>query len=630
MNVSNPDAQADREFESLLDYLKHNRGFDFTGYKRSSVERRVNKRMQQLHMDLFSDYLDYLEVHPEEFPQLFNTILINVTAFFRDTAAWAILATEVIPQIVANKGADQPIRVWSAGCASGEEAYTLAIVLAEHLGLEGFRRRVKIYATDVDEEALLQARQASYSAKDLKPVATELRDKYFELAGNRYVFRPDLRRVVIFGRHDLVQAAPISRLDLLVCRNTLMYFNAETQARILARLHFALSDTGFIFLGKAEMLLTHADLFTPVHLKHRVFTKVPKLNLHDRLLVLAQAGHTDAGNHLAGNLRLREMAFDVSQIAQMVLDLQGNLVLANEQVKTLFDLSSRDLGRPFQDLELSYRLVDLRSSIEQVRAKHLPLRLTHVERHFPEAASQYLNVDLIPLMDDHNNLQGVSITFYDVTHHQHLQVELERNKQELETAYEELQSTNEELQTTNEELQSTVEELETTNEELQSTNEELETMNEELQSTNEELQTMNDELRLRTDDLNQSNAFLESILASLRAAAVAVDRNFNILIWNSKASDLWGLRTDEVWGQSLLSLDIGLPVEHLRNPIRAALAERSACEEVVLDATNRRGRAMQCRVTCTPLIGVEQDVQGAILLMEEWDGGGAQSTQNNV
>jgi two-component system CheB/CheR fusion protein len=178
----------------------------------------------------------------------------------------------------------------------------------------------------------------------------------------------------------------------------------------------------------------------------------------------------------------------------------------------------------------------------------------------------------------------------------------------LETAYEELQSTNEEL--------------ETTNEELQSTNEELETMNEELQSSNEELQTTNDELRERTDELNRAKAFLESILSSLYIAAVVVDSNFHVLMWNNEASELWGLRSDEVQDQSLMSLDIGLPVELLRAPMRAVLSGASKFQEVTLEATNRRGRVFQCRVTCTPLVGLGQDTQGVILLMEESNGHG--------
>jgi two-component system, chemotaxis family, CheB/CheR fusion protein len=397
-----------------------------------------------------------------------------------------------------------------------------------------------------------------------------------------------------------------------------MYFNAETQSRILARFHFALADTGAIFLGKAEMLLTRTNLFTPLHLRHRIFLKVPKPTLRDRLLVVAQAGNMEIGNHLVSHIHLRDAAFDAVPVAQVVLDMHSNLLLINQEARTLFGLSPHDVGRPFYELDLSYRPIELYSRIQQVYTERCTQHMTNIERPLPEGRTQALDVHLVPLLDTDGTPLGMSITFYDVTHHRRLQAELEKSRQDLETAYEELQSTNEELETTNEELQSTVEELETTNEELQSTNEELETMNEELQSGNEELQTINDELRERTDELNQSKAFLESILASLHVAAVVVDPNFHTLMWNVEANELWGLREDEVQGKSLVSLDIGLPVEQLRNPVRAVLTGRATFQEAVLEATNRRGKAIQCRVTCTPLVGAEGETQGVILLMEEW------------
>src|SRR5262249_6803067 len=203
----------------------------------------------------------------------------------------------------------------------------------------------------------------------------------------------------------------------------------------------------------------------------------------------------------------------------------------------------------------------------------------------------------------------------DVTPLESLQEELTHSKQELETAYEELQSSNEELETTNEELQSTVEELETTNEELQSTNEEHETMNEELQATNEELQTINEQLRGRTDELDRANALLGGILSSLGAGAVVVDRHLKVLMWNRKAEDLWGLRIEEVRGRPFVDLDIGLPVSKLHEPLRACLADGSV-QNLSMDATDRRGRAIQCRVTMSPLNG-GQEVKGVIMLMEE-------------
>ncbi|MEM9903969.1 MAG: CheR family methyltransferase [Cyanobacteria bacterium P01_D01_bin.44] len=614
--AANVPPNRDQIFENLLEYLRRTRGFDFTGYKRSSLQRRVIKQMRTHDIDSFGDYLDYLEVHPEEYIPLFNTILINVTSFFRDLPAWEYLWRQLLPRILSEKLPEDPVRIWSAGCASGEEAYTLAIILAELLSSVQFRQRVKIYATDVDEEALAEARHASYRPQDLEAIPEALRDKYFEPIADRYIFRSDLRRSVIFGRHDLVQDAPISRLDLLVCRNTLMYFNAETQGRILARFHFALNPTGAIFLGKAEMLLTHANLFTPINLQHRIFSKVSNVNLRDRLFVMAQTGDQEAGDRLAGHIRLRDAAFNAIAIAQMVIDFGGNLIMANHLARSTFGLNLQDVGRPLQDLEISYRPLELRSRIEQVYNERIAVTIEDVMRTLPDGKPQFFDVQLTPLQENGSDLVGVSITFTDVTRYHDLQTELQRSNQELETANEELQSSNEELETTNEELQSTNEELETTNEELQSTNEELETMNEELQSTNEELQTINDELRLRTDEVNQSNAYLNSILASIRAGVVVLDRQFNILTWNQETEEFWGLRTHEVEGQSFWNLDIGLPVDQLRDAIRACLNGENRLE-LELDAINRRGQSFACRVTCTPLMGPNEERQGIILLMEK-------------
>ncbi|MEA5462428.1 CheR family methyltransferase [Leptothoe sp. PORK10 BA2] len=603
-------------FEALLEFLRHSRGFDFTGYKRSSLQRRVTKQMQTRNLDTFGEYLDYLEVHPEEFTALFNTILINVTSFFRDQPAWDYLWHELLPDLLLAKPPDEPIRIWSAGCASGEEAYTVAMVLTEILGPVQFRQRVKIYATDVDDEALAEARHASYPASALEAIPPALRNKYFEpLTEGTYAFRTDLRRSVIFGRHDLVQDAPISRLDLLICRNALMYFNAETQGRILARLHFALNPAGAIFLGKAEMLLTHGNLFTPINLQHRIFKKVSSVSRRDHLLVLSQSGDQEASGRLVEQGQLRDAAFNVGAVAQIVVDRTGNLIIANHLARSTFGINRQDLGRPLQDLEISYRPLELRSLIEQVYAGQQPSLLQDVARTLPDDTIQFLDVQLTPLRENDSELLGVSISFTDVTLYHDLQTEVQRSSQDLETANEELQSSNEELETTNEELQSTNEELETTNEELQSTNEELETMNEELQSTNEELQTINDELRLRTNEANQANAYLNSILASINAGVAVLDRQFNILTWNQQTEDFWGLRTEEVEGQSFWNLDIGLPVDQLREAIRACLngADRT---EVVLETINRRGQAFTCRVTCTPLIGVDNQRQGVILLME--------------
>ena len=608
----------EREFDALLDFLKRNRGFDFSAYKRPSLMRRIRRRMQNVSIEKFSDYSDFLEVHPEEFSHLFDNVLINVTSFFRDPQSWETLAADIIPKVANNKKADEPIRIWCAGVASGEEVYTLAMLVAEAVGEQGFQERVKIYATDLDEDALNQARQAVFSDKAMEPVPAELRDKYFERNNGRFTFHKELRRSIIFGRHDLIQDAPISRVDLLVCRNTLMYFNAEAQGRILLHFHFALKDDGVLFLGKSEMLLTHTNIFTPMDLKRRIFVKVPKIGPREHLLVIGNPNN-DAPDHVATNVRLRESAFDTSVVPQLVVDTDGNLIMANQQARAMFGINVRDITRPFKDLEVSYRPVELRSRIEQAFAEQRLVTLKEVEWSIAENEKRYLDLQIMPLTSTAGNPVGVSIVFNDVTRYKELEEEVRVSKQELATAYEEVQSTNEELETTNEELQSTNEELETLNEELQSTNEELETMNEELQSTNEELETTNEEMRGRTEALNLSNDFLESVLTSVRVGVMVVDRNFRVQAWNHKSEDLWGLRTAEVQGQNFLNLDIGLKVDQLKQAVRDCLAGDQEFQEVRLEAINRRGKQIECKITCTPLVSSSDGIRGAILLVEDKD-----------
>jgi len=606
--------QIDAQFEALLEYLSYSRGFDFGAYKRPGLRRRIEKRMHLVGVESLDDYRDYLEVHQEEFAHLFDTILINVTSFFRDPEAWKYLADEALPRVLAARGENEPIRAWSAGCSNGAEAYTLAMILCERLGVDTFKQRLKIYATDIDEGALTQARAGTYSPAEVENVPGELLEKYFIQSENRYIFRPELRRSVIFGRHNLLTDAPISHLDLLACRNVLMYFNSEAQGHVLTRFHYALNDAGVLFLGKAEMLLTRATLFTPMELKYRVFVKVPAANHRERILAIAQAGN--GNGYIARQGRLRDQAFQTSPVAQIMVDANGAVVLFNDRAADYFSLSPRDAGRPLQDLEVSYRPVELRSLLERASQERRSITVTDVSRRMHGGEQQYLEIQVVPLFDGDESL-GAAILFYDQTRVHQLQEDIQRSRHELETAYEELQSTNEELETTNEELQSTNEELETTNEELQSTNEELETMNEELQSTNEELQTMNDEMRIRTDDLNQSNALLESILTSINAAVVVVDSNVHITVWNTWAEEMWGLRENEVKGQSLLTLDIGLPVEKLAGPIRACITGECEHQEITLEARNRRGKSFSCSTSLSPFIGLRQATEGVVLIMRE-------------
>jgi two-component system CheB/CheR fusion protein len=614
--IPTPEVEGDNEFERLLGHLCRTRGVDFTAYKRPSLLRRLRRRMTVVSIPDVGRYIEYLETNPDEFHHLFNTILINVTAFFRDGAPWDVLRATLIPKLLEARGQDGPVRIWSAGCASGEETYTVAMLFAEALGPDAFGRRVRIYATDVDDEALGDARAAVYSRASVERVPADLAGKYFDERGDRFALRPALRRAVIFGRHDLVRDPPISRISLLVCRNTLMYFNADIQSQILSRFHFALTDDGLLLLGKAETLLTRSELFAPLDLRRRLFRKINPPDPRDRLAALVPPRREGIRAAMSKQPDLYTVAFEAAPIAHIVVDAGGTLAMYNERARSLFGLVPADVGRPFHELELSYRPVELRSPIHDAQEHRRLVVLKDVPLKGPDGEPRTLDVQVTPLVDLQGRGLGASVTFADASRVQELQQQLTRSKQDLESTYEELQSTNEELETTNEELQSTVEELETTNEELQSTNEELETMNEELQSTNEELHSINRELRDRSEALNDVNDFLESIMRGLRGAVIVVNQELHVIAWNSRSEQMWGLRVAEVRNKNVFGLDIGLPIEQFRREMRACLSGESELASLTVDATNRRGKPVQCIVTCTPLFG-KGHIQGVIVMVDE-------------
>jgi two-component system CheB/CheR fusion protein len=363
-------------------------------------------------------------------------------------------------------------------------------------------------------------------------------------------------------------------------------------------------------VGKAEALQSRTTLFVPYDLKRRIFVRDGTLEptmRPVRLPVPKEAQRIE-------ELPLGDTAFEHAPIAQLVVSLDNNIAALNQSARSLFGLKSKDVGRPLQDLEISYRPLELRSLIDEVRKGRRLVSTKDVAWGDEESEVRRLDVQVAPLTDREGDLVGISVAFVDVTGHHQLQDNLERATRELETAYEELQSTVEELETTNEELQSTNEELETTNEELQSSNEELETMNEELQSTNEELETMNDELRDRTDEALRASSFLGSVLASIDQSVVVVDAQLRVTAWSEAAFELWGVREDEVRGEHFLNLDIGIPVGELRDPIRSVLTTAKR-EKTALGGHDRRGRPVRCDVSMGPLYGPQNELLGAIMVM---------------
>lgn len=272
--------EASLEFETLLDYLKHSRECDLTHYKRSTLMRRFRHRMQRINIDTYENYLQYLQCDSEEHLALLSDVLINFTGFFRDYNAWIYLATEVIPKIIDCKPSEEPIRIWSAGCATGAEIYSLLILLAEVLGVEFCQQRLQCYATDADRDTLHQAQNATYNDLEILDIPPDLLKKYFRQTTKGLAFSPKLRRIVTVKQHDLMKDAPLPAIDLLICRNVLIYFTPEAQNSILTRFHSVLNNTGFLFLGQTELVVHQRQLFTPVSLKQRIYAKglEPELN----------------------------------------------------------------------------------------------------------------------------------------------------------------------------------------------------------------------------------------------------------------------------------------------------------------------------------------------------------------
>ena len=567
-------AANDPGFPALLEKLSDTYKFDFREYKPASLVRRLRMRMNQVHVDSFEAYAQYMNAHPEEHVTLFNAILINVTGFLRDAEAWTALAEEVIPRILADAADTRSVRVWSAGCASGEETYSLAILLAEHLGNRASEFQVKIYGTDVDDDALAAARHALYRTEQIKDVPDHLLARYFLRDGQLWRLRRDLRRWCIFGAHNLAQSPPLSHVDLLVCRNVLIYFTGSLQDRIISRFQYSVRDGGFMFLGRSESLLARSKLFTPVNLKWRIFQRVPS-SIRGELPLT----RPDSSTHFAepyeraepGRVRVQR-TLEALPSPVIVVDPVDTVLTWNPAAEALFEIPSvHAMGRNFRDLDVSYRVEGLRARLEDVKVRQATARMDGITLTRRGGELVHANIVIAPLFDASHFL-GALISVDNATEHSRLKEQMMRIAEQHATAIEELQSTNEELETTNEELQSTNEQLETTNEELQSTNEELETTVEELQAANAELAALNAELEERGVELARLDTYHRGVVNSVEQGMVVMDKLGVVRTWNHAAERMWGLRSEQVVGRDFFSLPLAALVQRARPAFQRMLA----------------------------------------------------------
>ena len=614
-----PDAVAnDPALEALLDQLSDRYSFDFHDYKTTSLVRRLRTRMHQVHVDSFEAYARYVDAHPDEHVTLFNTILINVTGFFRDTEAWKALGEEIIPRIVEEAAETRSIRVWSAGCSSGEEPYSIALLLAEHLGERAGEFEIKIYGTDIDADALTAARQALYRSDQVKDVPEPMLDRYFTRDGSLWRLRRDVRRWCIFGAHNLTQAPPLSHVDLLVCRNVLIYFNSALQTRILARFHYAVRDDGYLFLGRSESLLARSRLFTSLHPKWRMFRRIPATTrlapvLLDGLLPAVPSEPTPSGVRA-------QRAFEALSNAVMVVDAADTILTWNPAAEALFEIPVPNaVGHKFRDLDISYRVEGLRARMEDVKTRQTPSRLDDVTFNRRTGEVVHANVTIAPLFESYRFI-GLLVSVKDASEYVRLKDQMSRIAEQHATAIEELQSTNEELETTNEELQSTNEELETTNAELQSTNEELETTVEELQAANTELAALNAEFEERGAELTRFDAYHHGVVDSVEQALVVLDAHGVVRTWTSAAARIWRLGPEEAVGREFFDLPLGDLAGTGRKAFERMLATGQAQEVARVAYTLARGTGRHGRLRIAPVREPGGEVVGAIALVWPEDG----------
>ena len=563
--------QVDPAFEAarpdIYDMLRGQTGHDFSGYKLRTVLRRVQRRMQIVQIDGIERYLARLRQDPQEVMALFRDLLINVTNFFRDPDAFTALETEVVPKLFEGRGADASVRVWIAGCATGEEVFSIAILLREHMDRLTAAPRVQIFATDIDEMALAVARAAHYSVMLLDNVSDARRARFFTFDGGGCTVVREIRDLCVFSPHSLIRDPPFSRIDLLSCRNLLIYFGSDVQSNVLPTFHYALQPSGYLFLGSAENVGQFGDLFEPVDKKHRIFrsragsglTRMPQRTEfpHGAGRLESQAGRRDGRPGTSLRQAAEAQVLDRYGPAHVVVNRSGDVVhysgrtgkyleaapgTPTRQVLTMarkgLRLELLALFKAATETNGAVRRERLAVEGDNGRVQLVTLTIEPLREHPGSGADEAAMLFLVLFKDE-----GPALAREEVAPHaaQAADDVVVRLEQELRDIRERLQSMIEEYETAIEELKSSNEELVSVNEEVQSSNEELEASKEELQSLNEELHTVNGELAIKIDALDLANSDLQNLFESIELATVFLDTSLVIRSYTPAVGRIFNL-----------------------------------------------------------------------------------------
>jgi two-component system CheB/CheR fusion protein len=588
---------------TILEFVRARRGYDFSAYKRATLLRRIHRRMGLLYIESMADYAVRLRQEPQEVATLFRDLLIGATEFFRDPEAWQTLETEVIGPLVAARADNEAIRVWVAGASTGEEAYTLAMILMEKVERARKRCPVQIFATDTSEDALAVARMGVYPAGIAAQVSAPRLHRFFNEIddGRHYQVTSELRGRVVFGVQNLFSDPPFSGVDLVTCRNVLIYLESDVQRRVLLLLHFALKPHGILFLGGAETVGPREDLFKPVSKAARIYRRVgatPRDQLEFRPTQTGPqpepAGYRirPSSPHLMQASRLaQQIIFDRLVPATALIDRNyDTLYLSGQTDRFLIHprgapttnllalvregLRSR-LRRALSEVSSSNTTLVARDAQVKRGRGYEPVRLTVIPTIGTQAEPMYLVA-----FEDEPRVPGARrIGLRERSLVKHLEDELHVTREDLRATVEGLETSNEELKAANEEVVSI-------NEELQSSNEELQSSKEELQSLNEELNTLNQQLQTKVNELEVANNDLRNLLASIEVATLCLDRGLLIKWFSPAARNVLGLIASDV-GRPVSVFGSSLMGETMIDDARAVLEKLTPAQREVKGGKDR-------------------------------------------
>ena len=571
------DSEDDDQLEEILALLYVKTGHEFKHYKKSTMSRRIQRRMSLNHIGKAREYLAYLRKSNQETEDLFKDMLINVTAFFREPEAWDILEKKVVPQLIERCDKNRPIRVWAPGCASGEEVYSIAMLLHEAMDRVEKQCDIQIFGTDIDKDAFQIARSGRYPESIAAQVSSQRLERFFDREDGFFVVKKRLRESVVFAPQSLINDPPFSNQDLVICRNLLIYLESDTQFKLIRLFHFALRADGFLFLGNSETIGSQKDLFSPVSKTWRIFKRLgsgrqPRIELPVFKTFSMQMRKEDGTQGRRTKIKspvgiIHEALVDVYSPPAVLVDRNFNILFYQGDTIKYLKLPE---GEPTRNL-LDHLSPGIRTKarwlLQSVIETEEPNAFEHILALSPQGDRESIRLEATPLKRPSEARGLILVAFFsqsreepetevDVPGSDHEAPEVAAVQQleyELQVTREELQSTIEEMETSNEELKASNEEVMSMNEELQSTNEELETSKEELQSLNEELTTVNNELREKIRELEEANDDMTNLLTSTHIPTIFLDREMCIKRFTPGALDL----------MHLVGSDTGRLIDHI-------------------------------------------------------------------